>query len=420
MLNFVLVERLLAWSRPDATQEGRGTTMAIRAHLPPWRRPGAAVLLASVLAVSALWAAPLAGAAPSDQGPLDPLTAAEISTTRDVIEASNNYPPGSFFPIVTLKEPPKAELLAWDPGEPFRREAFANVYNRAANRLFEAVVDLKTQKLISWVERPGVQPAVSISEYAIADSVVRADARWRKAIRDRGLKPADIYIDAWAPGSVALPPAPPGKRLLRALSFFDGGLPNPYDRPVEGVVATVDMNALTVIDVTDTGIKPVNTTLTGSSDTTRPGLKPLNVVQPDGPSFTLTGNKVEWMGWQFRVGFNPREGLVLHEIGFKDHAVVRPIIQRMALDEIYVPYALPDGNWVWRAALDFGEYNLGQYSESLEAGVDVPTNAVFFDEGVPLDDPAGDPSYEIPHAIALYERDGGSLWDRLDPGDVRA
>ena len=60
----------------------------------------------------------------------------------------------------------------------------------------------------------------------------------------------------------------------------------------------------------------------------------------------------------------------------------------MALDEIYVPYALPDGNWVWRAALDFGEYNLGQYSESLEAGVDVPTNAVFFDEARPTRHPA--------------------------------
>ena len=389
--------------------------MTNRAHLRPWRRPGVAALFASVLAISGSWAAPLAGAAPSDEGPLDPLTAAEIGATRDVIEASNKYLAGSFFPIVTLKEPPKSELLAWDPGEPFRREAFANVYSRAANRLFEAVVDLKTQTLISWVERPGVQPAVSISEYAQADAVVRADPRWRKAIRDRGLKPGDIYIDVWAPGSVALPLNPSGKRLLRALSFFDGGLPNPYDRPVEGLVATVDMNALTVFDVTDTGIKPVNTTLTGSSDTTRPGLKPLNVVQPDGPSFTLAGDKVEWMGWQFRVGFNPREGLVLHEIGFKDAGVVRPIIQRMALDEIFVPYALPDGNWVWRAALDFGEYNLGQYSESLEAGVDVPTNAIFFDEGVPLDDPAGDASYELPHAIALYERDGGSLWDRLDP-----
>src|SRR5258705_9901584 len=314
--------------------------MTKRAHLRPWRRPGVAAFIATVLAISGLWGAPLAGAAPGDDGPLDPLTAAEIATTVQTIEASNKYVAGWFFPIVTLKEPPKAELLAWDPGEPFRRESFANVYNRAANRLFEAVVDLKTQKLISWVERPGVQPAVSISEYAQADAVVRADARWRKAIRDRGLKSADIYIDVWAPGSVALPPNPSGHRLLRALSFFDGGLPNPYDRPVEGVVATVDMNAMTVIDITDTGIKPVNTTLSGSSTSTRPGLKPLNVVQPDGPSFTLTGDRVERMGWQFRVGFNPREGLVLHQIGFKDDGALRPIIQRMALDEIFVPYAL--------------------------------------------------------------------------------
>src|SRR5258705_331766 len=216
--------------------------MTKRAHLRPWRRPGVAAFIATVLAISGLWGAPLAGAAPGDDGPLDPLSAAEIATTVQTIEASNKYLAGSFFPIVTLKEPPKAELLAWDPGEPFRRESFANVYNRAANRLFEAVVDLKTQKPISWVERPG--------------------------------------------------------------------------------------------------IKPVNTTLSGSSTSTRPGLKPLNVVQPDGPSFTLTGDKVEWMGWQFRVGFNPREGLVLHEIGFKDDGALRPIIQRMALDEIFVPYAL--------------------------------------------------------------------------------
>ena len=164
----------------------RGTTMITRSHLRPWRRPGVAVLLASVLGISSLWAAPLAGAAPNDGGPLDPLSAAEIATAVHVIEASPKYPAGAFFPIVTLKEPPKSELLAWDPGEAFRREAFANVYSHAANRLFEAVVDLKTNKLISWVERPGVQPAVSISEYAIADSIVRADARWRKAIRDRG------------------------------------------------------------------------------------------------------------------------------------------------------------------------------------------------------------------------------------------
>ena len=35
--------------------------------------------------------------------------------------------------------------------------------------------------------------------------------------------------------------------------------------------------------------------------------------------------------------------------------VVRPIIYRVSLADIFVPYALPDRNWVWRAALDVGE-----------------------------------------------------------------
>ena len=80
-----------------------------------------------------------------------------------------------------------------------------------------------------------------------------------------------------------------------------------------------------------------------------------------------------------RVGFNPREGLVLHQIGYEDKGAVRPIIHRLGLDEIYVPYALPDKNWVWRSAFDVGEYNIGQYVESLRKNVDVPENAVFLD-----------------------------------------
>jgi Cu2+-containing amine oxidase len=47
----------------------------------------------------------------------------------------------------------------------------------------------------------------------------------------------------------------------------------------------------------------------------RTGLKPLNVVQPEGPSFTVDGNMVSWQKWSMRVSFNYREGLVLHTVG---------------------------------------------------------------------------------------------------------
>jgi hypothetical protein len=38
----------------------------------------------------------------------------------------------------------------------------------------------------------------------------------------------------------------------------------------------------------------------------RDGLKPLDVLQPEGPSFTVEGNLVKWQKWQLRVSFNFR------------------------------------------------------------------------------------------------------------------
>ena len=177
---------------------------------------------------------------------------------------------------------------------------------------------------------------------------------------------------------------------------------------------TMDMNKLKVVDFVDSGIRPVDTTTSGSSTTQRTDLKPLVVEQPDGPSFTLDGRGVSWQGWHFRVDWSPREGLILDRIGYEQNGVVRSIINRMSLSEIYVPYALPDANWSWRSAFDVGEYNLGLYTLGRDTNIDVPENAVFFDE-VAGDTGTSGGSYELPHGIAMFERDGGSLWDRLDP-----
>ena len=350
--------------------------------------------------------------------PVDALSGAEIRDAVRAVEAASQFPPGAYFPLVTLHEPPKAEVLDWTPGSAFRREALVQVFERAANRLSEVVVDLRHDRVVSWTALPGRQPGVYLSEWTDAADVIRADARWRAAIRARNLQPKDIFIDIWAPGSSSVPAAPPGARLLRGLAFYQGSLPNPYDRPIEGLVATVDMNSMRVVEVIDSGIEPVNTTLTGAAKPARRGLKPLVVRQPDGPSFTLEGSKVSWLGWEFRIGYSMREGPVLHRIAFAPSGPPRPVINRLSLDEIYVPYAHPDPLWSWRGAVDIGEYNTGQYMEPLAVGVDVPTNAVFLDAVAANDvsrQPAGKRAIRLPHAIAIYERDGGSLWDRTDP-----
>jgi primary-amine oxidase len=63
----------------------------------------------------------------------------------------------------------------------------------------------------------------------------------------------------------------------------------------------------------------------------RKDLKPLHIVQPEGPSFSVSdGNLISWQKWQMRVTFNPREGCVLHDIRYDG----RSILYRLSISEM--------------------------------------------------------------------------------------
>lgn len=49
------------------------------------------------------------------------------------------------------------------------------------------------------------------------------------------------------------------------------------------------------------------------------------------------GNLVKWQKWHIRVGFNAREGLVLHRVAWEDGGRIRPILYRASLAEMTVP-----------------------------------------------------------------------------------
>lgn len=67
----------------------------------------------------------------------------------------------------------------------------------------------------------------------------------------------------------------------------------------------------------------------------RKDLKPLSVVQPEGPSYTVQDkNLVCWQKWRFRVGFNHREGMTIHDVRYDG----RPIFYRLSVSEMTVPY----------------------------------------------------------------------------------
>src|SRR5437870_5282071 len=81
--------------------------------------------------------------------PLDPLSKEEITATVEILKASGKVNNESRFSTIFLQEPPKTEVLNYKTGSAFRREAFAVIYERTANKTFEAVVDLSKKSLIS-------------------------------------------------------------------------------------------------------------------------------------------------------------------------------------------------------------------------------------------------------------------------------
>lgn len=351
--------------------------------------------------------------------PLDPLTAKEITLAAGVLRASDAFPKDALFSTIVAREPPKDEILGFRRGEAFRREAFAVVMDRVRNRVFEAVVDLRGARLASWKEIPGVQPLVFVAENdVLVPRIVKADPGWQAAMRRRGISDFDkLRLDTWAVGQVS------GRhegRLLRAIAFYKDESTNYYGRPIEGVVALVNMNTEKVVELIDSELVPLPPPSQGLDEQSigaqRPASKPLAITQPQGVSFELDGNEVRWQKWRFRYSMHPRDGLVLHAVGYEDEGRVRSILYRGSLSEMVVPYGDPALNWRWRSAFDVGEYGVGRLASPLEAGRDAPENATLID--CVFADDFGNPTY-LKGAVALYERDGGILWKHFDSNSTQ-
>jgi primary-amine oxidase len=201
---------------------------------------------------------------------------------------------------------------------------------------------------------------------------------------------------------------------MRAVTYLVGGQTNFYGRPVEGVIALVNMNTAKVIEVVDTGAVPMpppSQEFDEKSTGVRTAPKRLAISQPSGPSFTISGQEIGWQKWRFRYTLHPREGVVLHTVGYEDDGRVRPILYRGSLSEMVVPYGDPDRNWRWRAAFDVGEYNVGRLASSIEPNTDAPENATLLDAIVADDE--GKPK-TLKQVVGIYERDGGMLWKHYD------
>lgn len=337
--------------------------------------------------------------------PMDALTPGEVQQAVRLLQAGGHADRDTLYPMVTLYEAPKAEILAWSPGESFTRKAF--VVSRRKNQTYESVIDLTGNKIVSHKLVPGAEPAILQKEWNLARDLTFADPRWKAAMKKRGItSDKGILCTPLSAGFFAKDPNA-GRRLLK-VPCYDGRdrLHPTIAREIEGVVAVVDTNAGKVVQVIDTGeIVPALPTPKGYGKTApalEPKLRPVVQETPSGSNIKIKGAvEVEWRNWSFHIRADRRAGTIMSLVRFKDGDKKRLVAYQMNISEMFVPYMDPDPTWDFRTYMDAGEFGLGYLVSSMKPGVDCPKNAFFVDLLYPSDHGG---VYKAPRALCIFER----------------
>ncbi|WP_397539151.1 primary-amine oxidase [Rummeliibacillus pycnus] len=350
--------------------------------------------------------------------PLSPLTESEVKLSVDIIRKEKGLSSSVRFASITLKEPKKEVVLNFKKDDPIDREVAMVLLDTKTIKTYEAVISVTKGNVLRYEEISDVQPNIMLEEFEECEKVVKNSPEFIAALKKRGIENSDlIMVDPWSAGYFNIPEHE-GKRIARAICWekkFEND--NGYAYPLTGIVAYVDLNKMEVERVEDYGVRKIPThdanyyPETNEAITFRNDLKPLEIIQPEGPSFTVEGNLIKWQKWSFRYGFTPREGLVLYTIGYEDKGKVRPILYRAALSEMVVPYGEASFAHNTQNAFDAGEYGMGQLANSLELGCDCLGEIQYFD--AVLGDSNGVPR-TIKNAICLHEEDYGIGWKHTD------
>jgi primary-amine oxidase len=348
--------------------------------------------------------------------PLEPLAAAEIAAAVGIVRESGRLGSRVRFASITLHEPPKETVLHFRAGDAIAREAFIILLDNETNAVYEVVVSLSDGTIARWEQIPDVQPHIMYDEFVECEAACKADPAFRAALARRGVTEMEfVMVEPWSAGDYG-DADDEGMRLVRALMFVRAAPhDNGYARPVDGLVAVVDLNAMRIVRLEDTAVvllpPEAGNYAAEFIPAMRTDLKPVAITQPEGTSFTVDGHAVTWQKWHFRIGFTPREGLVLHTIGYEDGGRIRPVIYRAALSEMVVPYGDPHPSHNRKNAFDVGEYGIGLMANALELGCDCLGEIRYFDAF--LNNSRGE-VVRYPNAVCMHEEDTGILWKHFD------
>ncbi|KAG5642009.1 hypothetical protein DXG03_003781 [Asterophora parasitica] len=400
--------------------------------------------------------------------PLDPLTPDEITAASLAIRhyiAENTEVKAIKFIALYLLPPPKKVVLAHlgiplSPGAkpetptPIIRQAEADFLDVVNGRSYNAILSYRDSKWsVDALEELAAElhSQISVEELVDCETVVKNNALVQKLAADVGVTPDQIVCDGWSIGYDER--FPQSRRVQQALVYarysqhdnlyahpmafipildvhtkevIHVDFPPTYKATPKGPVLSVETTSpppLSEDSLAASGREripppraPINflPDLMAQDDKDfkpREGIKPLHVVQPEGVSFKINGNELEWQNWKMHISFTQREGIALSTITYNDHGEVRPIIYRLSLAEMVVPYGAPETPHPRKFAFDSGEYGMGTMANELSLGCDC-LGQIHYLPGAFVSH-SGNPMI-IKNVICIHEEDDGVLWKHTD------
>lgn len=357
---------------------------------------------------------------------IDQLSIEEIQSAARLIKQYAS-PKTLKFNCLTLREPKKHEYAAFKSGcgpRPDRR-AFAIVIELGSSQVSEVVVNLRTSNVEIWKDVTDVAPTLTLEDLDVCESVARKDHRVIEACRGIGIYDmSKVFIDAWAIGFDHRWGT--DRRLQQGIVYYRSSPgDNQYAHPLDFSVV-VDTEKAEVLSVDMRLVNGERTKVPLEEHNYMPAfigngyqqdrLKPIDITQPQGVSFRMSGNEIFWAGLKMHIGFNYREGIVLSDVRIDDQAEgrERSLFNRISVVEMVVPYGNPDPPHHRKHAFDVGEYGTGLMTNSLKLGCDCKGVINYIDAIMAVS--SGEAAV-LKNAICIHEEDNGLLYKHTDYRD---
>lgn len=357
--------------------------------------------------------------------PWSSLSGAEYQIAARAISAAHGE--NVLFTRISLKQPDKQEALAWREGEQAQRDAEITFLLDGKPHL--ANVDLVSGEMTGdTLMRDGHPMFSARGELEPLVMQMMEDPTIVAALAKRGVEAGKgLCVPRTIGRFFADKVNTRTDRIVRfdcfniagsgALGILPSG--NVYARPIEGLAFLYNVTKGEIVEMVDTtqGKTPpphdLATDAFGVDDmVTRKALRPITKHRPGGVNYRLSGDRIDWQGWQFRLRFDARQGTVLNRVGHKTDTGLRSVAYEVAMSEMFVPYHENDPNWFYRAYFDMGEYGFGNMATELQQA-DCPSDAQYLN--VTLHLPNGAP-FEAENRICIFEHDPGHpAWRHDEP-----